>query len=242
MDIILHKPFSLSEAETGLKNTDVIHPNHYSVSKRDRLYITCDGKKENSRIAGRLLCESINLYFNSFLENRKNISSDFFDKAIHLGEIAISEYKRTHEEAQNISTSFALFFMASDGIHICQVGKSHIYQIRDNQIIHKYIDSSDQLIKGVEYPVKVNKIILNDIKSNDQFFICHDNLTSSKDEAHICKILSQFSLVDEKLFQIKEYYLNKYNSHFTAHLIPIREVRETQTFRQRVNALVYSFI
>lgn len=242
MDIILRKPFSVSETETGVKNIDIIHPNHDSVNRRDRLFITCDGKTQKSRIAGRLLCEAINLYFHSFLDEEKDIPSVFFRKAIHMGEIAISEYQTKHPEIRGMYTTLSLFYLALDCIYICQVGKSHIYQIRNNKIIHKFIDSSDQIIKGVDSSIKVNLITLNDIKANDQFFICHDNLTSVEDEVIICNILSEYGHAEEKLSQIKKYYLNKYQSPFTGHLIPIREIREAQTFKQRVNALVYSFI
>ncbi|MCC8145033.1 MAG: hypothetical protein LIO93_01050 [Bacteroidales bacterium] len=242
MDIILRRPFSISETEKGIRDTEIIHPNHNSVSKRDRLYITCDGKNQKSQVAGRLLCEAVNLYFNIFLEDKKDITNEFFTKAIHMGEIAISQYQKTHPEYQGMYTTLSLFFLASDHICICQVGKSHIYQIRNNQIIHKYIDSSEQIIRGVHHPVKITLITLSDIKTNDQFFICHDDLTTMEDEVIICNILSEFANADEKLSQIKKYYLNKYKSPFTGHLIPIRQVRENQTFKQRVNALVYSFI
>ncbi|MDH8701471.1 hypothetical protein M2138_000813 [Dysgonomonadaceae bacterium PH5-43] len=239
MSILIHKPFSISETETGIKNSDIIYPNSDSVNKRDRLFITCGNN--NSDIAGKLLCESINLYFNSFLDKEDEVSPDFLAKAIRMGEIAISDYKKNNPNKRGINTTFSLFFLASDCIYICQIGNSHIYQIRDNLITHKYIDLSDQVIRGADYPVKINLISLTDIKANDQFFICQGNLTTS-DEDSIINILSEFASSDEKLLQIKNYYLNKYKSHFSGHLIPIKEVKEEQSFKQRVNALVYSFI
>ncbi|MDL2224116.1 hypothetical protein LJB92_02255 [Bacteroidales bacterium OttesenSCG-928-M06] len=242
MGITLHKPFSISETEVGIRNTDVLYPNHNTVSKRDRLFITCDGRNEKSQTAGKLLCEAIYLYFNSFLEDKENISYDFFVKAIHMGEIAISNYATSLPQEKGIYTTLSLFFLASDHIYICQVGKSHIYQIRNNKIIHKYIDSSEQCIKGIDHPTKINLITLNDIKSHDQFFICHDDCISIEDEKIICGILSEYVETDEKLSQIKRYYFNKHHSLFTAHLIPIKKIFKKQTFKQRVNALVYSFI
>lgn len=133
-------------------------------------------------------------------------------------------------------------YLASDSIHICQIGKSYIYQIRDNKIIHRYIDSSDQILQGNKKLSKINLITIKDIQSGDQFFISQNNACTFQDEEIVCNILSTIANAEEKLSNIKKYYLNKYQSTFSGHLIPIREVRENPTLKQRVNALVYSFI
>ena len=241
MNIVLRMPFSVSENETGTKNTEIIHPNHNSVNKKERLFISCCGHSPNSSIAGRIICESINLYFRSFADEN-TISLPFIEKALRMGEIGISDYIKKHPEAKGISTTMSLFYLSSNSIHISQIGRSHIYQIRENRIINKYINISDQKIQGIEKPEKINLYTLKDIKAQDQFFICHDNLSDWEDEIFICETLSQLSDAEEKLSEIKRHYLNKYKIPFTGHLIPIREIKETNSLKRRLNFSFFPYI
>jgi serine/threonine protein phosphatase PrpC len=243
MDIILHKSFSVSETETGIKNVDIIYPTHNSIEEENRLFITCGGNSTESLVAGQIACDAIKTYFYSFLDSEKDISIDFIEKAIRMGEIALSEFQKNNPEMRGIHSVLSLFYLASDCIYLCQIGESRIYQIRENQIIYKSIDASpDRKIRGTHQPVEINVAILKDIQTNDQFFISNCNPLNSQDDKIICDILMEYATSEEKLSQIKTYYLNKYKKHFSAHLIPVRKIREIKTFRQRMNSLLYSFI
>ena len=242
MNIILRQPFSVSENKTGVKNADIIHPNHNSVNKKNRLFITCGGNSNQSLLAAQVVCEAIKIYFDSFLDNEKDISIDFIEKAIRMGEIALSEFKLTNPEFLNSSTTLSLCYIAMDCIYLCQLGESLVYQIRNNKIIAKFIDNSDKKIQSADKPIKINLITLKDIQADDQFFICNGHLSDVDDKNMICNILSDYSNTEEKLSQIKKYYLSKDKKHFSGHLIPIYKVFETQSFKQRINSLVYSFI
>jgi hypothetical protein len=237
------KSFSVCETETGIKNIDIIYPAHNSLEKENRLFITCGGNTRQSLIAGQIACEAITTYFHSFLDRIEDISVDFIEKAIRMGEISLSEYQNNNPATRGLHSILSLFYLASDSVYLCQIGESRIYQIRDNQIIYKSIDASpDRKIQGVYDPVKANVVILKDIRSNDQFFISNCNLLNSQDDKNICEILMRSATSEEKLSQIKTCYLNKYKKTFSAHLIPIRNAPEMKTFRQRVNALLYSFV
>jgi hypothetical protein len=243
MDIAMHKSFSVSETETGIKNIDVIYPTHNSLEKENRLFITCGGNSSQSLIAGQIACEAIRTYFYSFLDRKEDISVDFIEKAIRLGEISLSEYQKNNPATSGLYSILSLFYMASDCVYLCQIGESRIYQIRENQIIYKSIDASpDRKIQGIHKPVEINVVTLKDIRPNDHFFISNCNLLNLQDEKNICDILMIPATAEEKLSQIKTYYLNKYKKHFSAHLIPIGNIRETKTFKQRMNALLYTFV
>jgi serine/threonine protein phosphatase PrpC len=243
MDIVLHKSFSVSETETGIKNIDIIYPAHDSMENENRLFITCGGNSNKSLIAGQIACEAIKTYFYSFLESNKDISVDFIEKAIRMGEISLSEYQKNNPVSEGLYTVLSLFYLAADCIYLCQIGESRIYQIRESRIIHKSIDSSStRKIQGIHKPAEINVVILKDIQPNDQFFISNCNLLNSQDEKIIYDILMTYTSPEEKLSQIKTYYLNKYKKTFSAHLIPIRDVRKTKTFKQRMNSLLYSFV
>jgi serine/threonine protein phosphatase PrpC len=243
MKIATRNSFSVSETEVGRKNIDIIYPAYDSIDKKNRLFITCGGNSEESLLAGQVVCDTVKTYFYSFLDN--NITVEFIEKAIRMGEIALSELKKGNSDWKEMTTPLTLFYLDFDCVYLCQVSESHIYQIRNNKIIYKSIDiSTNKKIQGGDNPVEINVVILKDIQDNDQFFICNGGITCSEDEEFICRVLSEPQAnSDEKLSQIKNFCLKKkYQNLFSAHLIPIQGIKETQSFKQRVNALVYSFI
>jgi hypothetical protein len=243
MNIILQQSFSISETETGIKRRDNIYPNNQSNATRNRLFITCDGSSNQSSVAGRIVCESIQSYFHSFLDDNKDvITPEFMEKAIRFGEISLYEFQKENPEMRNASTTLCLIYFASDYVYFSQIGKSHIYQIRDNRIIYKSIDSSwNKKIQGITQPVDVNVVKLKDIQAQDQFFIYAGELSGCEEEDTVCRILSRQEPPEVKLAEIKDIYLNKTKSCFSAHLIPIRNVEDSFKLKQRLNSILYSF-
>lgn len=233
----------MSETETGMKNTEIIHPSHDSLEKGNRLFITCGGNTGSSLVAGQITCETIKTYFHSFLDGQEDISVDFIEKAIRMGEIALSEYRKSHPERQELSTALSLFYLASDCVYLCQIGESRIYQIRENRIVYETIDASPgRKIRGAHQPVEINVVILKDVRPDDQFLISNCNPFNAQDEKNICEILKVHATAEEKLSQIKTYYLNKYKRRFSGHLVPLRGVYDAQAIKRKINKLVYSFI
>jgi hypothetical protein len=239
MNIVLNKSFSISESETGIKNTDIIYPNNLSdLTKENRLFITCGGNSNKSMIAGQVLCEAIQTYFLSFLENTRDINPDFIEKSIRFGEISLNEFQKENPETRGMSTALCLLFFSIDCVYFAQIGKSHIYQIRDNQIVYKSIDASpDRKVWGVNRPADVNIVKLKDIQAHDQFFIYSGEFADFKEERYICRILSENISSEEKLSQIKNIYMNQLSSVFSAHLVPIRKIEKTNLFKNRLNFL-----
>ena len=234
MDILLHNPSSVSETKTGTKNADSIFPVRNSVNKQDRLYIVCGGNPDQSLLAGEMVCDAIKTYFYSFLDDQEEITPQFIEKAIRMGEIALPE---------KASVTLSICYFAPNAVYLSQIGESYICQIRDNQIIYKSIDTStDKRLRGTNKPVEVNTVCLKDIQADDQFFICNHRIDSVAEETEICRILSESAIVDNKLAQIKHTFLNKYKRAFSAHLVPVKNVKRRYSFRQKFNLLLYSFI
>ncbi|MDR1436852.1 MAG: hypothetical protein LBI65_01905 [Candidatus Symbiothrix sp.] len=222
---------------------DNIYPNNQSASDRNRLFITCGGNSGQSLIAGQVVCEAIQTYFHSFLENDKEISFDFIEKSIRFGEISLEDFKKENPETKNASTTLCLIFFAPDNVYFSQIGKSHIYQIRNNRIIYKSIDASlDRKIHGIAKSVEVNAIQIKDIQAQDQFFIYAGEFSAVQDEESVCQILSENTSPENKLSKIKEIYLNKMRSGFSAHLVPIRDINEPLNLKEKLNYLLYSFV
>jgi serine/threonine protein phosphatase PrpC len=241
MNIVLNKSFSVSETETGMKNPDVIYPNNQQMpAQANRLYITCGGNSNKSLIAGQILCDAIQTYFHSFGENISDIYPDFIEKSIRFGEISLSEFQKENPGTTGISSILCLLYFSADCIYFAQIGKSHIYQIRDNRIIYRSIDSSpDRKVQGVDRPADVNIVKLKDIQAHDQFFVYSGELGEYREEQVICQILSDNRSAEEKLSQIKKLYLCRSNGLFSAHLIPIHKVKTTRKFKHKLNLFSY---
>ncbi|MDR2086296.1 MAG: hypothetical protein LBP72_03890 [Dysgonamonadaceae bacterium] len=240
MNITLQQSFSISETETGLKGLDNIYPSSHSIAIKNRLFIICNGDSDQSLKAGQIVCDAIQTYFHSFLDNKQDITPAFIEKSIRFGEISLDEYQREHSGMNNIATTLCLFYFASDCVYFSQTGSSYICQIRNNQVIYKSIDSSlHRKISGITRPVEVNIVRLKDVQAKDQFFIYAGELSAFPDDSLICGILSENTSREVKLSKIKEIYLNKTNRCFSAHLIPIRNTGHTSRLKQRLNSFLY---
>jgi hypothetical protein len=241
MNITLHQTFSISETETGIKNTEIIYPNNQSVLTNNRLFITCGGNSNKSSVAGQVVCDAIQTYFHSFVDDETKMNADFIEKSIRFGEITLDEFQKNNPEMRGISTILCLVYFASGCVYFSQIGESHIYQIRNNRIIYKSIDSSaHRKIQGGVKSVDVNIVKLKDIQEQDQFFIYSGDY-NLEDESHICRILSEYASAEDKLSKIKSFYLDKSKSSFSAHLIPIRGVENPNKFKKKLSSLLYSF-
>jgi hypothetical protein len=240
MNITLQQTFSISETETGIKNNGNIYPNNQLIAIDKRLFIICSENSNQSLIAGEVVCDAIQSYFHSFLDKKSDITPGFIKKSIRFGEISLHNLLEENPNLRNASTYLCMIYFAVNCVYFAQVGKSHIYQIRDNRIIYKSIDSSlDRKIRGITKPVDVNVVQLRDIQAQDQFFIYAGELSGFSEEEAVCNILSENTSLEVKLSKIKEIYFNKTKKCFSAHLIPIRNVEDTSKLRQKLNLFFY---
>lgn len=244
MKITLNQPFSISENPTGTKNPDSIYPDSTLVSEKNRLFITCGEDSPLSLIAGQIICDAIEKYFHSFLDKAQDVTPEFIEKSIRFAEASLDSFQKDNPETRGMSATLSMLFFAPSCIYFCQVGKSHIYQIRGNRIVYKSIDTSpDRKIQSSRKPVEVNIVRLKDIRANDQFFIYTGELADFHDKEIICQVLSQPGSAEERLTELKRIYLNKSKNSFSAHLIPIRDIEAPgSSFRRRMNLFMHSFI
>jgi hypothetical protein len=209
---------------------------------QNRLFITCNGTSAQSLMAGQIVCDAIQTYFHSFLDDKQNITPSFIEKSIRFGEISLDEYQREHPEMRNISIVLCMVYFAPDCVYFFQAGTSLIYQIRNNRIIYKSTDTSAyRKIEGITRPVEVNVVKLKDVQAQDLFFIYAGELSSFPKDDSICRILSENISLELKLSKIKEIYLNKTNSCFSAHLIPILNVENTSRLKQKLTTFLCFF-
>jgi hypothetical protein len=241
MNITLYQSSSISETETGVTGKENIFPSNGQISSKNRLFISCGANSNKSMIAGQVVCDAIKTYFHSFLEKNEDINIDFIEKAIRFGEIYLDDFKKENIGNGDLTATLCFLFFATDCVYFCQIGKSHVYQIRNNRIIYKSIDSSlDKKIYGSRKPVEINIVKLKDIQALDHFFIYCGELANFQEEL-IGEILSQNITTEDKLSKIKDIYLNKTKSYFSAHLIPIRETNDSVSLKQKLNSFLYFY-
>ena len=131
MFITIDEPYAMTDAGSRPNNEDSVFPEPEGVTEQNRLFLVCDGVggAERGEVASALACESIDSYFNAFLEN-KEATPDFVKKAVSYTESCFDTYLSTHPEAQGMATTLALLYLGKNGATLAHIGDSRIYQFR----------------------------------------------------------------------------------------------------------------
>jgi Serine/threonine protein phosphatase len=249
MNISLHKPFSISETGKRVRNEDCIYPHAENGSADDRLFLVCDGVGESNKgkIASVLACNSIQTFFQTFLDSKKKFEADFIEKAVRYTEIRFDEYVQENKSAKGMATTLCLFYIASEGIYVTHAGDSRIYQFRNGRILfktenHPLKNGIHRVIQGTEKPIEVDVIHLTDILPDDIFLLCTDGVLEAFREEDLSNLFSESSNVEKILSEIKETCRIKSKDNYSAHLISIQEVEKVNTFRQVMTSFLYACV
>ena len=162
-----------------------------------KFYIICDGLggNGNGQIASKLVAETVK----ESLINSKPIS-----EAVKEAEIVLSSYKKKNPSTEAMATTIAVAEILDNGILVSWAGDSRIYQFRDGKILFKTTDHTwvanaikkgvlssvealfhprvnelTKSIKDASKPVKLEQVLIEDIRLNDYFLICSDGVTES---------------------------------------------------------------
>ena len=162
-----------------------------------KFYLVCDGLggNGNGQIASKLVAETVK----ESLLNLKSIS-----EAVKDAEIVLSSYKKKNPSTEAMATTIAVAEILDNEILVSWAGDSRIYQFRDGKILFKTTDHTwvaDAIKKGVlssvealfhprvneltksikdaSKPVKLEQVLIEDIRLNDYFLICSDGVTES---------------------------------------------------------------
>lgn len=162
-----------------------------------KFYLVCDGLggNGNGQIASKLVAETVK----ESLLNLKSIS-----EAVKDAEIVLSSYKKKNLSTDYMATTIAVAEILDTKILVSWAGDSRIYQFRDGKILFKTTDHTwvvDAVKKGVlssvealfhprvneltksikdaSKPVKLEQVLIENIRLNDYFLICSDGITES---------------------------------------------------------------
>ncbi len=162
-----------------------------------KFYIVCDGLggNGNGKTASKLVAETVK----ESLLNLKSIS-----EAVEDAEKVLSSYKKKNLSTDYMATTIAVAEILDNEILVSWAGDSRIYQFRDGKILFKTTDHTwvanaikkgvlssvealfhprvnelTKSIKDASKPVKLEQVLIEDIRLNDYFLICSDGVTES---------------------------------------------------------------
>jgi len=269
MFITIKKPFSISEIGKRINNEDSIYPSGDRGTAKDRLFLVCDGVGGSNKgeVASFVACDSIQTYFNSYLDTEKKFDPEFIKKAIQYAEIRFDEYIKDNPIANGMATTLCLLYLAHDRIYLTHAGDSRIYQFRKGKIIFKTEDHSlvNSLIKngqinpkeaethpqrnviykaiqGSKVPVDIDIAQITDIQPGDRFLMCTDGITEALNDNELEKLFSGNDSPEETLTIIKDRCNDQSRDNYSAYLITINEIEEMSAFKQVMTSFLYAFV
>jgi protein phosphatase len=174
-----------------------------------KFYIVCDGLggNGNGHIASKLVVKTVK---ESLLKS-KSIS-----EAVEDAEKVLSSYKKKNLSTDYMATTIAVAEILDNEILVSWAGDSRIYQFRNGKTLFKSTDHTwvaDAIKKGVlssvealfhprvneltksikdaSKPVKLEQVLIQDIRLNDYFLICSDGVTESWIDTDLQELFSE---------------------------------------------------
>lgn len=185
--------FEITVSEKGKReiNEDylIYHPNKF--------YAVLDGVggNGNGHIASKLVGETV---------KESLLKSKFIEESIEEAEKELSSYKTKYPSTHHMATTIAIAEKLENSILVSWAGDSRVYQFREGKIIFKTTDHTwvaeavkkgvlssvealfhpkanevTKSIKDSSKPVKLEQVLIDDIKPNDYFLIYTDGITES---------------------------------------------------------------
>jgi protein phosphatase len=269
MYITIKKPFSISETGKRTNNEDSIYPNDDRGTVDDRLFLVCDGVggSHKGEVASSVACDSIQTYFDSFLDTEEKIDPEFIRKAIRYTEIRFDDYIKDNPTANGMATTLCLLYLSPDRIYLTHAGDSRIYQFRKGNIIFKTEDHSlvesmvksgqinpeearkhprrnviYKAIQGSKAPLDLDVVQITDIQPDDRFLVCTDGVMEALSDNELSDLFSKNDSPEETLATIKNHCNDQSRDNYSAYLITINEVEEISAFKHVMTSFLYAFI
>ena len=268
MFITIDEPYAMTDAGSRPNNEDSVFPEPEGVTEQNRLFLVCDGVggAERGEVASALACESIDSYFNAFLEN-KEATPDFVKKAVSYTESCFDTYLSTHPEAQGMATTLALLYLGKNGATLAHIGDSRIYQFRRGEVVYQTEDHSLvnayiklgrittaeaathpqrnvilRAIQGSKQPVEAEVVTLSDILPGDYFFLCTDGVLQECPTEVLGEIFATSTSAMEIKIRIAERCAGHTRDNFSFYLVPVRNVKTADTPARGILSFFYSLI
>jgi protein phosphatase len=229
--------------------------------------MVCDGVggAEKGEIASALACDSIQTFFNTFLDE-DDPSEEFINKAIRYTESRFDEYVAHHPEAQGMATTLTLLYIGDSRITIAHIGDSRIYRFREGRIIYETEDHSvvqslvkagtitkeeaavhpkrnriTRAIMSAEESVDADVDYIRDIQEGDIFFLCTDGVTECFSNEKLTELFSSGQNAELIKDTIIEKCSVEAKDNFSFYIIPVQSVQKIAGYKQYLLSFFYTF-
>ncbi len=262
----IHEPVYLHEVGKRSNNEDMIYPFDDSATKRDRLFIVCDGVggANKGEVASLMICELFQAYFQD--NDLQYIEKSDLEDGLRFVEEKLFEYTETHPECAGMASTLTLLHLNDDQNigTLAWVGDSRIYHIRAGKILYETEDHSlvNELVKrgeitaeeakvhpqrnvilraisGSDTPSQISVHQITNIEAGDFFILCSDGILESVDERILVTLLPKKEVNLQKVNdKIKELCAQYSNDNHSMYLLQIEEVsiEESQTGKVKKTA------
>ena len=183
-------------------------------------YIVCDGVggNDNGQLASKLVAETV---------KKSLLKSIPISQAVEEAEKLLGSYKKKNPSTEYMATTIAVAEILENSILVSWAGDSKVYQFRDGRIIFRTNDHTwiaNEVTKGVlssvetlfhprtneitksikdsSKPVKLEKVLINDIQPNDYFLICTDGITETWIDSDLEELFSSSKNLDNIIQEI----------------------------------------
>lgn len=269
MHITIYRPSGISERGHRMNNEDSVYPLPERVSASQRLFMVCDGVggNEKGEVASALACESIHIYFDTFLKPGEEPDAEFIRKAVQYTEACFDTYIKEHPEAKGMATTLTLAYITSFGIIMAHIGDSRIYYMREGEILHQTEDHSlvNSLVKlgritpeearthpsrnvimraiqGTKEPAEPEVIVWNDVQAGDHLFLCTDGVLEAMDNERISEIFRCNYNLETIKGLIMEACQMRSRDNYSFYIVRIRKVQDHVNLKQNLLLFLHSFI
>ncbi|MDR2809641.1 MAG: protein phosphatase 2C domain-containing protein [Tannerellaceae bacterium] len=268
MNIMIGKPYAVSERGYKLNNEDSIYPSPEAVNSNQKLFLMCDGVggTEKGEIASSMTCDYFSTYFSSML-TEENPTPEFIQKAIQYTEAHFDTYVAEHSEAQGMATTLIMLYIGTNGVTLAHVGDSRIYHIRNGEILYQTEDHSlvNSLVKmgkitpqearnhpkknvilraiqGTDRYTEADVVLIQDVQPGDYFFMCTDGVLENLTNEMLASIFKEQTTSEVIKDTLMESCDGKTNDNFSFYIIPIQNIQDSVGYRQNLLSFLYSFI
>lgn len=247
-DFTIYEPESLNEQGARSNNEDSIYPAKATVD--ERLFMVCDGVggQKKGEIASSLVCE----YFASYIKENLNphLNKSFFEKALSYTEEMMEKYITANPECMGMATTLSMLLLneGANTAHICWIGDSRVYHIRNGEVLFRTKDHSEvqslldmgeitpaeaenhprrnviiRAVSGTSSSTRIDYECISGLFPEDFFLLCTDGVLENLKKDRIQKWFKKEihpSTIKENILKNS---IGSTNDNFSMYLIKIKE-------------------
>ncbi len=242
----LYQPQFLNEQGGRANNEDSVFPT--SPSKRDRLFLVCDGVggQHKGEVASKLVCK----YMAHFISEHPYQWNDpsWMSGALRFVEQKLQDHLNHYPECQGMATTLALLYLREDlgKAMIAWIGDSRVYHIRDGSILFQTRDHSlvqslldmgeiteteaavhpqrnmiTRAISGTR-ETRIDEHVIDEILVDDYFFLCSDGILENMNMSDMARWFTSDHSPDDIRSLIYKNAVGKTSDNFSMYSVKVK--------------------